>query len=224
MMNRVKRTTNNQQGYTLIELSLAMVFLSFIMIFIVVVLFQLLNTYNKGVALSSITSIGRQVNRDFSGSSRYGGGSTGVVLQGTAGKAVAELATVAGGRLCVNGVSYVWNVGSADARPNKFAGGDGKDLNLIRVTDNTGSYCNPDSNGTYPVPTKSGTGVTDLTSAGVWVMASEITHTAPLTRWKFTLATSGGNAPIVDNGNFKCLANRFCAFTNFNIVIYQRSS
>ena len=90
---------NKQQshGFTLIELMLAMTFLSFILVFMALTLTQMLRTYDKGLTVKQINQAGRTVIDDIARSMR--GEQTGRIVATTA----------TDGRLCIGDIMYIWN-------------------------------------------------------------------------------------------------------------------
>jgi len=84
-------------GFTLIELMLAMTFVAFILVFMSLTLVQMLRTYDKGVSMKQINQAGRSIVDDISQSIRS-------QLPGDI-----DTTNVAGGTLCVGSTMYVWN-------------------------------------------------------------------------------------------------------------------
>jgi prepilin-type N-terminal cleavage/methylation domain-containing protein len=106
---------NNKAGFTLIELMLAMTFISILLVAIAMTTIQISNIYTKGITLREVNQAGRSVSSELQQSiassipfdvtpksdnspgtltSRY------VVRDG-------------GGRLCLGNYSYAWNYGEA---------------------------------------------------------------------------------------------------------------
>lgn len=139
---RNNTTDNSEAGFTMIEVSMSLVFIAFIVLFLTASLMSLFSTYNKGVWLSKVDQAVRQMRLDISDSVKYAGRS--IVLVDSDKKPY---------RLCSNGVSYLWNTesqlrkakeaGGYDILLNHWDGPDGKTvpLKLVRILDITGSYC-----------------------------------------------------------------------------------
>lgn len=89
--------TQQSRGFTLIELMLAMAFLSFILVFMSLTLVQMIRTYDKGLTTKQINQAGRTVTEDISKSMR--GEQPGRIV----------LTNVPNGRLCIGNVMYIWN-------------------------------------------------------------------------------------------------------------------
>lgn len=125
--------TNKQAGFTIIELTLAMAFLAFVMIFSATVIMQMTNTYMKGLTVKQINQAGRSISDDLSRS-----------LQSAVAEEV-NTSLVEGGLLCVGSSAYVWNpiylggnfnVDGIDA--HKLAG---EPISLARVSSDSIDNC-----------------------------------------------------------------------------------
>ena len=155
-----RRARNNQKGFTLIELLLALAFLAFVLLFIVIAIVQVMRTYNKGLAVKTINQTARATVEDMS---RIVAASDINAINTTA---------LGSGRLCFGGVSYVWNI--EDATTNKFAGVGQPALTFVRVNDAAGAMCTSTA-GIYPNvdPTQA----TALIDGSIWVEKIGVTKT-----------------------------------------------
>ena len=219
-------------GFTLIELSLALVFLAFIMLFIITLIMQMIDIYNKSIALSQMNNAGQELMTDLNNNA-FGG-------------------TIANNsnRLCINGNSYVWNY---RGQTGTFGG------SLVRVTDPNATLCATPSR-TAPIQCINNTKITSGTcdsntpasdvsivvSSNIWIQQMAITSSAgsPLASVKMTVSTGGNNAPFLrsnsatkanaanstnyDASALTCLgknagSNNFCAFANYQLMVYQRA-
>ena len=225
-MISIKKCIQGQQGekgFTLIELSLAMAFLAFIMLFIVAMIVQMINIYNKSISLSQMNQASRQIMSDLNSGARFTSAAASVVQSG-------------GGRLCAGGVSYIWNIGlrATDVQTNYFVtsvGGTTRDTNtalrLVRIdNDSQAIYCiNPSR---MPVLDDANTIV--LVGANVLVQNFAIDFGGNngnngLMRLDLVLSTSGNNAPSGSLASgFTCGNNNFCAFSSYKMIIYQGGS
>lgn len=91
------RHNHKHAGFTLIELMLAMVFVSFILVFIALTLVQMLRTYDKGVAMKQVNQAGRSIVDDISRAVRSQLPSS------------IQTQNVDAGVLCVDNTMYIWN-------------------------------------------------------------------------------------------------------------------
>lgn len=154
-MNRVKT-----KGFTLIELMLAMTFISVLLIAIAMTTIQISNIYTKGITLREVNQAGRTLSDD---------------LQRSVGaSAPFDLNDVkkyqhdnAGGRLCVGKYSYVWNYGEAinGNPPNRYE--DNSIVRFAKVSDPAGRMCQPTgNNGQGPLPRLDKTDSRELLASG----------------------------------------------------------
>lgn len=135
-MNRVDK----RQGFTLIELMLAMGFVSALLIAVAMTVIQIANIYNRGITLKDINQAGRslssELQRSISNSSSFninaGIGSRYIVQDW-------------GGRLCLGQYSYIWNYGDAIqtgdvTRLNVYSNSTAQ-IRFVKVLDSNTSYC-----------------------------------------------------------------------------------
>lgn len=198
-----------EAGFTLVELTLAMAFLAFIMVFVVVVLLQIMNIYNKGIAMTQINQTGRQLSDDITSSIRFAQPSTVTYLS-------------ASNRLCTGDVSYIWNVNGGTT--NSF-GDTTNALGVVRVKDSTSDYCN----NTSLKPNLADAKVTVLAGPSVSVLGFTVSKSPSFVKIVSVLSTSGNNKPVLNGGNWTCLgsgggsgSNPYCAFATFDNTIYMR--
>lgn len=124
---------DNKQGFTLIELMLAMTFIAILLVAIAMTTIQISNIYTKGVTLREVNQGGRalttELQRAIASASPFD-----VTPKVDASPATATSRYVVrdgGGRLCVGSYTYAWNYGKA------LAGGGGAPAIFNRYTDNT---------------------------------------------------------------------------------------
>jgi hypothetical protein len=172
------RTKKNRKGFTIIELMLAMGFLSALLVVIALLIVQITGIYQKGLSLRAISSEGKQLIDEFS---RVVGGSpiTDVSLKSGAPEVKGNLLILGdyfvsrngadnngarvqhNGTFCTGSYSYIWNT------QYSYSGGlgtkmtiNGETFKLARVSDSTKDICSQSSG------TKSGLngiGITGLT-------------------------------------------------------------
>ena len=148
--------TTRQKGFTIIELTLSMAFVSVLLLAIVMTSIQAGRIYNKGVVIESVNQasrdIGDSIRRDFMQSdaahvSRTDEPESVIILS--------EGGQPKSGRFCLGGYSYLWNYPSvleAALAGESVSGpvvkrGD-KIINFVRVVDDGGSFC-ASSDGNY---------------------------------------------------------------------------
>ncbi len=143
---------NRKNGFTLVELMLAMGFVSALLLAIAMTVIQIGNIYNTGITYKSVNqaggSIASQLLRDINSSPPFDLPGTNPVHY------VSSMAEPWGGRLCTGQYSYIWNYGDAiitgdQSRLNLYSGTNSTiPINFIKVADSTSSYC------TYATTTK----------------------------------------------------------------------
>ena len=198
-----------EKGFTLVELTLAMSFLAFIMVFVVIVLLQIMNIYNKGLAMTQINQTGRQLSDDINSSIRFAQPSTVTYLS-------------ASNRLCTGDVSYLWNVNGGTT--NSF-GDTTTELGVVRVKDSVSAYCS----NTSLKPNIADSKVSVLAGPSVSVLGFTVSKSPSFVKILAVLSTSGNNKPVLSGSNWTCLgsgggttSNPYCAFATFDNTIYMR--
>lgn len=130
-MNRVAN-----KGFTLIELMLAMSFISVLLLAIAMVIIQIGTTYNKGMTIKEVN----QVSRDIASDIRRN-----VSAVGALDYATNYVTTPTGGRMCLGSYSYIWNNTKAlspTLDPNRARyQSDTRTVRLVRVPDGGRIYC-----------------------------------------------------------------------------------
>lgn len=149
-----------EKGFTLIELMLAMTFISMLLLAIALTIVQIANIYNKGIITKEVNQTSRAISDEFSLAMRSSGSFS---LDPSAHKYVSS---PWGGRLCVGQYSYIWNYGKAltnqDVNRNQYSGPNTAgntvisggitryEISLVKAPDAGGSYCVPNGGGVYP--------------------------------------------------------------------------
>lgn len=140
-MNRV----NKRQGFTLIELMLAMTFISMLLIAIALTTIQISTIYTKGITLREVDQAGRSLSDELQRSI-----ASSVPFDATPKSATVPTAKYVkrdgGGRLCLGRYSYAWNYGSAlrggagaPAIYNEYD--DGSEVRFAKVEDAGAQLC-----------------------------------------------------------------------------------
>ncbi len=139
-MNHVDK----KQGFTLIELMLAMGFVSALLIAVAMTVIQIANIYNRGITLKDVNQVGRslvsELQRGVTSTSSFDL-ATHYIKQSQGGVEV-------GGRLCLGQYSYAWNYGETitpgdtSSSPNVYAAPDNDNqIRFVKVHDPDISYC-----------------------------------------------------------------------------------
>lgn len=152
--------TNRRDGFTLIELMLAMTFVAILLLTIAMTVVQMGTIYNRGMTLKEVNQSARDVADDL----RRTVQATGVFEVGTGtgdttdyvkfSRAVDGNNVVVSGRLCLGNYTYIWN--TATAIETNFAdrarfltsnGAAGDTVNFVKVPDSGKKYCAKNTSG-----------------------------------------------------------------------------
>jgi prepilin-type N-terminal cleavage/methylation domain-containing protein len=218
----------NQQGFTLIELLLALAFVAFVLIFATTTVIQILRTYNQGLAIKEINQTGRATLEEMSR-----------MLRGASPTAVVSLAQTAPnvtgptqnrGRICLGGISYVWNF--TNANTNRYT--DGGRVGFARVNDPGSAMCVPSGPTNYPQVNRAQ--ATELISGSVWVQQLTLVPSVNQSFYdifvQMSTVDTGGNIALVTNWTAPTPEQRvtcrsgslgqFCAVANFTSIVNAR--
>lgn len=145
MNHELKRTLT--QGFTLIELVLAMAFISVLLLTIAMTVIQMSATFNKGMGVKEVNQTARDIDTDL----RRTFAAVEPLNLSTGGGQLIK--TDAGGRLCLGAYSYIWNTEDALTSGNselvKYSG-DGvvnpnktptTKIRFLKVPDMAKKYC-----------------------------------------------------------------------------------
>lgn len=131
---------STKDGFTIVELMLAMGFVSVLLLSIALIVIQMANTYNKGITFKNVDQVGSTLSSDITQtiqqSSPFNTGNNFLYKYSNGVKA--------GGRLCLGQYSYVWNYGNSFraplSRPNVYAGSN-TPIYFAKVNDPGAQYC-----------------------------------------------------------------------------------
>jgi prepilin-type N-terminal cleavage/methylation domain-containing protein len=212
--------TNKQKGFTLTELMLAMAFISFMLLFLMTAVIHLMRTYNKGVAMRQINQSGRQFADDFSRTAKYA--------------SLGDIKTdLSRNRICLNGVTYAWNINDPTATvPNPaltngyLSPNTAEKFSMVRVIDSGGALCS-----TVGVNVINKANAKEMLPVGLNVKSisfSQSTADPRLLSLSFVFSTGGYNAPdpAATASGFACKSGSegaFCAFADFDVTVYARN-
>lgn len=136
----MSRASARKKGFTLVELLLAMSFISFLLVAIALTVIQISNIYNRGVTIKDVNQVGRALADDFE---RTVAASAPFDPNPAAGRFVPQ--SNYGGRLCLGTYTYIWNYGQAieagnTSNLNTFSDSS-QVINLIKVSDPSRQFC-----------------------------------------------------------------------------------
>ncbi len=240
------RLSDKESGFTLIEVSTALIFVGFIIFILAATTVNIVRSYNKGIWLAQINQAGQQMNSDIGDKARY-----------------SPAATVKTGerRMCINGVSYLWNTQKDiddDPGNNRYSDGPGTPIRLARIDDPKGEYC-LDLKKRPGLPSTNSE-VHILLGRGATIQEFKVEEQkagAPLLTISVVVSTEGANRPYkvsldnvsgkykedmangtwqcgdfiddhpsngkLDEGEFTPAKNQYCSFAKYTFTVYERS-
>lgn len=242
------RLSDKQSGFTLIEVSTALIFVGFIIFILAATTVNIVRSYNKGIWLAQINQAGQQMNSDIGDKARYSPAAT----------------VTKNRRMCINGVSYLWNTQKdIDDDPGNnryFDGTPGTPIRLARIDDPNGDYCTDLTK--RPKLPSADSGVHILLGRGATIQEFKVEQRddAPLLTISVVVSTEGANRPIkaytdptgivhidADQSNsdsywqcgewidkdgngrvdstdiFTPAKNQYCSFAKYTFTVYERS-
>lgn len=237
------RLSDKQSGFTLIEVSTALIFVGFIIFILAATTVNIVRSYNKGIWLAQINQAGQQMNSDIGDKARY---------------SPAARVDTANRRMCINGVSYLWNtqqdIDNGKQGYNVYS--DGTPIRLARIDDHSGEYCiNPTKQPKLP---SADSKVHILLGRGATIQEFKVKQKAdvPLLTISVVVSTEGANRPYkvslvngsdkykedmangtwqcgdfidknnnnkFDEGDFTPAKNQYCSFAKYTFTVYERS-
>ena len=241
------RLSDKQSGFTLIEVSTALIFVGFIIFILAATTVNIVRSYNKGIWLAQINQAGQQMNSDIGDKARYSPAATVVPDKR---------------RMCINGVSYLWNtqqdIDDHNEKDNVYL--DGTPIRLARIDDRNGEYCTDLTK--RPKLPSDDSNVHILLGRGATIQEFKVEQKtdAPLLTISVVVSTEGANRPIKaytdntgivhidagqnnpnsswqcgewidknDNGivestdTFTPAKNQYCSFAKYTFTVYERS-
>ncbi|MDR0591320.1 MAG: type II secretion system GspH family protein [Candidatus Nomurabacteria bacterium] len=139
-----------KKGFTIIELTLAMTFVSILLITVFILVMQITKIYTKGTSIKEVNSVGRSLLSDFNQTIGASPVKPGLGTDGN--KYFMIDAAKAGGRFCTGSYSYIWNNGKtltdirdgvANVKANMFkTSSSNVPVRLLKVSDSSRTYCN----------------------------------------------------------------------------------
>ena len=240
------RLSDKQSGFTLIEVSTALIFVGFIIFILAATTVNIVRSYNKGIWLAQINQAGQQMNSDIGDKARYSPAATVDTINR---------------RMCINGVSYLWNTqqdidNSNQGNNNNNAYLDGTLIRLARIDDPNGEYCIDPTR--QPGLPSTNSEVHILLGRGATIQEFKVEQKtdAPLLTISVVVSTEGANRPYkvtldksgkykedMTNGTWQCgdlidsnnnnmfdnnevftpAKNQYCSFAKYTFTVYERS-
>lgn len=240
------RLSDKQSGFTLIEVSTALIFVGFIIFILAATTVNIVRSYNKGIWLAQINQAGQQMNSDIGDKARYSPAATVKAKER---------------RMCINGVSYLWNtqkdIDNGQLGGNVYFGSGGTPIRLARIDDPKGEYCLDLQR--QPKLPSADSNVHILLGRGATIQEFKVEEQkagAPLLTISVVVSTEGANRPYkvtldksgkykedMTNGTWQCgdlidsnnnnmfdnnevftpAKNQYCSFAKYTFTVYERS-
>ena len=210
-LSKISASDSKNSGFTLVELMLAMGFIAFMLIFIVFAIVQVVNNYNKGLAVKQINQNARTVVEEMAR------------LVRTTNVQAIDTSALANGRVCFGSVSYIWNIKGATT--NQYNDGPPHTpVTMVRVNDPAGALC-----GTPGSLIDQAT-ATQIFTSQVWVQSVNVTvnPNKQIVDLALQLSTSGQNQPTGTDPVLGTVCqggkvNQFCAIGTFSTTVTTRN-
>lgn len=154
-MTQARNTTS---GFTIIEVTLSMAFISMLLLAIALLTLQISAIYNKGLTTRAVNEAGQLISSDIQ---RTINESKSVGYATNPGDGTEKT----GGRLCADLTVYAWNYGKSlkENGFNKFDNGDSRLMRLVKFPSGGEDYCTAVDGKYLDIPHST---VTDLLTAG----------------------------------------------------------
>lgn len=226
---------HKSNGFTLVELMLAMTFIAVLLVAIAMLTINMSNTYTKGITLRQVNQSGLVVSEELQ---RSIAATTPFEVSSVTGQPSKYMIRDNGGRLCTGQYSYAWNygknispAGGTSGLLNKYTDHSDTVIRFVKVVDSTGSICtNPLEEAIDPAKATEllASGDRDLAMYNFTIRQSAASPTTgqALYAIDFLLGTNttdqivdttGGDAackpPSESKGN-----ENFCAINKFSII------
>ncbi len=211
----------NQQanrGFTLIELTLSMTFVSTLLLSIALLTMQISSIYNRGITMRDVNQAGQVISSDLQRT-----------LNQSAQSEVKSIIRDTGGRLCVGNTVYAWNyakdLNNNNPKFNVFADGHDGKIRLVKFESGSKSYCEQKGDNTYEsIPND----VSDLlTNGGRELSIQSFTMSNPVlidggqALYNIRIKLGTNESIIKDTGCKEpdsSVDSEYCAVNEFNIM------
>ena len=238
-----------KHGFTIVELTLAMAFISVLLLSIVMISIQAGKMYSRGIALRSVNQSGRNIDmvmrQDFlQTNSRQIAKNSDETLIMTTNNLIDGVSGPVNQRFCLGGYSYIWNTpevldNDGDAYNESTVTLLDKPINFARVVDPSAGLCEVDIDGKYPnkldtfsdgvthllkMPDASGEVVLAIHSLQLLPVAVIENQPEALYRITMTIGTSKMSEINTANQSCKPPADgesnfEFCAINQFDTIV-----
>jgi prepilin-type N-terminal cleavage/methylation domain-containing protein len=220
------------QGFTLIEMTIVMAFLSILLIAILTLTITAGKMYVKGITNKSINQSGREiqdiVRRDFS--------TTNLAMVSSVIETGSGNVT---GRICLGAVSYLWNTAgilndtTSNGSTYRIKSG-ANPIRFVRVVDTNASMCVKGGTGKYPTDIPSSLAATELLGGdgrdfalySMDIVPAASNGSAALYQIRYTVGTNEEGTTDASAGYVQCKTNdsvtadfNYCSVSDFDMIV-----
>lgn len=202
------RASFEAQGFTIVELILSTAFIAFVLMFMLSAMVSVMSNYNKGLAVKQINQTARTVSDELSR-----------LIQSTDATSI-NTSRIGNGRVCVGGVSYVWNV--RNATTNQYT--NGTSVRMARVNDPGGALC------AAALPAVNPANASELLSSQIWVQQLNmvVSSNQELVDITISLSTASPNHPTGTDAMLGTICDgsrdsQYCAIATFRTTVATKN-
>jgi hypothetical protein len=213
-------------GFTIVELSIAMGFVSMLLLAVAMLTIYISGVYSKGITLKQVNQAGVSIADDVR---RTVGASVPFVVDPSSPATRYVINGDEGGRLCAGGQSYIWRFANASGNVNTYSTAGEGEPSLVKVADPSGGFCR------VPYPRVPRDRANELLNAADRNLALyEFTVSSPsnvslstsqaLYTINFKIGTNSDD--LIDPASGECKppsesqgGDEYCAVNNFSIVV-----
>lgn len=237
---------SKQHGFTIIEITLAMVFIATLLMAVMTVGMQLISLYNKGLTIKDVNTVARLTVRDMQDSVAQSPSAIKLLAPGDLGpRGTLELAAAEklhyfnnaqGGRLCTGSYTYIWNyqpafsgytpspTGEHDLTQFTVrADGTFEPIRFAKVPDYARALCNYDNSNPVLGERNTGTRIPDVFASELQSVFGEADRNLVLYRFELTspesLAFKTSNQGDEDPVSGAVNTNIYSSFYTFSLVV-----
>lgn len=230
---------NHSNGFTIVELTIALAFMAILLIAIITLTLTAGNMYTKGSTMKAMNQSWRDI-EDIMRRDMLSSDASTISQQINVGSG-----TATSGRICLGSVSYAWNtadlINSQTPPVNTVltfgTGASATPARFVRIVDPGASFCVKDTmTGRYPTVIPTDTTASELLSVGgrevapysVVISPTALKGERGMYSVKMTIGTSGKNTTQLDSagGYVQCKPNgsaasdfNYCTVSDFDMMI-----
>lgn len=211
-MTRYRNIQTQTSGFTLVELMLAMLFISALLLAIGGLVIQVGAVFTKGMTVRSVNEAGQLIASDMQRTFNSASGASFVDKSGS-------------GRICIGGYVYAWNIKGSESTKNTYLDGTDEPINFVKFQGGAAQYCSADGSEQAKVPA----GATDLLSSqtsnllvqSLVVKSSTVVDDPTQNIYSISLRIGTGDAVVRPGGcevPDNAIDDQYCSINSFNFT------